>query len=79
MICIGCKPNDSVAALIDKVYGDLHSISDWSDWEKYIVERAILTPLNQDVDEINAYISNAYFKDENGQPIECIHITVLMM
>ena len=69
-LCVGCKVNDSVSALIDKVYGDLHSISNWNDREKYIIERAILTPLNQDVDEINAYISNTYFKDENGQPIE---------
>lgn len=34
------------------------------------MEYRILTPLNQDVDEKNAYISNIYFKGENGNSVD---------
>ena len=47
--CIGCKENEDIATLIKKGYGEIHSIHTTTDRTNYIVERAIVTPLNKDV------------------------------
>jgi len=47
--CIGCKENEDIATLIKKVYGEIHSIHTTTDRTNYIVEHAIVTPLNKDV------------------------------
>jgi len=69
-LCIGCKMNeDIISTLIKKVYGEIHSIQNTTDRTKYIVERAIVTPLNKDVDIINEYIGKTYFKNEDGSSV----------
>ena len=68
--CVGCKPNDDMQILIDRVFGDLQTIHDWNERMTYIVERAILTPLNKDVDIINNYIGKKCVTNEDGTPIQ---------
>ena len=68
-MCIGCMPGDSVTSLLDSIYGNLNSIQDWNAKADYIVDRAILTPLNDDVDIINNYMGETYLKEKDGSPI----------
>jgi hypothetical protein len=68
-MCIGCMPQDSVSTLIDTIYGDINSTMDWNARAEYIMERAILTPLNEDVDAINREISSSYLKNIDGSSI----------
>ncbi len=49
-----------VANLIKEVYGTLSSIVEYAARSTYIIERAILTPLNKDVDELNKLINDKY-------------------
>ena len=59
-------PQDSVSTLIDTIYGD---IKDWDARAEYTMERAILTPLNEDIDTINREISSNYLKNIDGSSI----------
>ena len=71
-ICVGCMPDDDKVALFDAIYGHVNSIPDWNARAEYIVERAILTPLNDDVDSINNDIAHRYLKNPDGSPINII-------
>ena len=64
-ICVGCRPGDEKIALLDAMYGNLNNmIQDWDARADYIIEqRAILTPLNDDVDSINKGIAHIYIKN----------------
>ena len=68
-MCIGCRHQDTVSTLIDAIYGDLNTIMDWDDRAQYIMERGILTPLNEDVDAINKEISSTFLKNNDGSSI----------
>ena len=68
-MCIGCRHQDTVSTLIDSIYGDLNNIWDWDDRAQYIMERGILTPLNEDVDAINIEISSTFLKNNDGSSI----------
>jgi ATP-dependent DNA helicase PIF1 len=49
-----------VADLIEEVYGVLSSIVEYATRSAYIIERAILTPLNEDVDALKKLINDKY-------------------
>jgi hypothetical protein len=51
-----CYNGPTVADLIEEVYGALSSIVEYAARSVYIIERAILTPLNEDVDALNKLI-----------------------
>ena len=52
ILCSGGR-DATVQQLITDVYGDLHSIPAGPQRDAFIVERAVLTPLNADVDTVN--------------------------
>ena len=52
-----------------EVYGELNGIQDWMDRAEYIMHRAILTPLNSDVDAINKEISTRFLRNTDGSAI----------
>ncbi len=45
---------------MDEVYGDLGRFTDLQSRNEHIIQRAILTPLNENVDSINAAIMNRF-------------------
>jgi hypothetical protein len=49
-----------VVDLIEEVYGILSSIVEYTARSAYIIEHAILTPLNEDVDALNKLINDKY-------------------
>jgi ATP-dependent DNA helicase PIF1 len=55
-----CCNGPNVADLIKEVYGALSSIVEYAARSAYIIERAILTPLNEDVDALNKFINDKY-------------------
>jgi hypothetical protein len=61
----------TVADLIEEVYGTLSSIVEYVARSAYIIERAILTPLNEDVDAFNKLINDKYvFTKHDGLPAQ---------
>jgi hypothetical protein len=58
-----CCQTEDVNDLITAIYGDLATISDPSTRQAYIVERAILTPKNVDVDVINDTMMATFNQD----------------
>jgi len=46
--------------MVDEVYGDLDRFTDSQSRNEHIIQRAILTPLNEDVDNINIAIMNRF-------------------
>ncbi len=66
-----CCNGPTVADLIEEVYGALSSIVEYAARSAYIIERAILTPLNEDVDALNKLINDKYaFTKHNGSPAQ---------
>ncbi len=64
-----CCNGPTVADLIEEVYGVLSSIIEYAARSTYIIERAILTPLNEDVDALNKLINDKYaFTKHDGSP-----------
>ncbi len=64
-----CCNGPIVADLIEKVYGTLSSIVEYAARSAYIIERVILTPLNEDVDALNKLINDKYaFTKHDGSP-----------
>jgi len=60
-----------VADLIEEVYGALSSIVEYAARSAYIIEHAILTPLNEDVDALNKLINDKYaFTKHDGSPAQ---------
>jgi hypothetical protein len=68
-MCIGCMPQDTIATLIERIYGRINDIPNSEDCTKYIMERAILTPLNEDVDAINKEITTNIVQQIDGSSI----------
>jgi len=66
-----CCNGPTVADLIEEVYGALSSIVEYVARSTYIIERAILTPLNEDVDALNKLINDKYaFTKHDGWPTQ---------
>jgi hypothetical protein len=66
-----CCNGPIVADLIEEVYGALSSIVEYVARSAYIIERAILTPLNEDVDALNKLINDKYaFTKHDGSPAQ---------
>jgi hypothetical protein len=63
-----CRNGPTVADLIEEVYGAL-SIIEYATRSAYIIEHAIFTPLNEDVDALNKLINDKYaFTKHDGSP-----------
>jgi ATP-dependent DNA helicase PIF1 len=66
-----CYNGPTVAHLIEEVYGALSSIVEYATRSTYIIERAILTPLNENVDALNKLINDKYvFTKHDGLPAQ---------
>ncbi len=66
-----CCNGPAVADLIEEMYGALSSIVEYATRSAYIIERAILTPLNEDVDALNKLINDKYaFTKHDGSPAQ---------
>jgi hypothetical protein len=55
-----CCQGDTIDSLVDEVYGDLGRFTDSQSRNEHIIQRAISTPLNEDVDNINTAIMNRF-------------------
>jgi hypothetical protein len=55
-----CCQGDTIDSLVDEVYGDLGRFTDSQSRNEHIIQKAILTPLNEDVDSINTAIMNQF-------------------
>jgi ATP-dependent DNA helicase PIF1 len=55
-----CCQGDTIDSLVDEVYDDLGRFTDSQSCNEHIIQRAILTPLNEDVDNINIAIKNRF-------------------
>jgi hypothetical protein len=55
-----CCQGDTIDSLVDEVYDDLGYFIDSQSHNEHIIQRAILTPLNEDVDSINTAIMNRF-------------------
>jgi ATP-dependent DNA helicase PIF1 len=55
-----CCQGDTIDSLVDEVYGNLGCFTDLQSRNEHIIQRAILTPLNEDVDSINTAIMNRF-------------------
>ncbi len=55
-----CCQGDTIDSLVDEVYGDLGRFTDSLSRNDHIIERAILTSLNEDVDIVNTAIMNRF-------------------
>jgi ATP-dependent DNA helicase PIF1 len=57
---------------VDEVYGDLGYFTDSQSHNEHIIQRTILTPLNEDVDSINTAIMNRFdLTTPDGTPTQC--------
>jgi hypothetical protein len=69
--CYISRDSDLAALLIEEVYGALSSIVEYAARSAYIIERAILTPLNENVDALNKLINDTYaFTKHDGSPAQ---------
>jgi ATP-dependent DNA helicase PIF1 len=65
-----CCNGPTMADLIKEMYGAL-SIVEYDARSAYIIERAILTPLNENVDSLNKLINDKYaFTKQDGSPAQ---------
>ncbi len=55
-----CCQGDTIDSLVDEVYGNLGHFTDSQSRNEHIIQRAILTLLNKDVDNINTAIMNRF-------------------
>ncbi len=55
-----CCQGDTIDSLVDEVYGDLGCFTYSQSHNEHIIQRAILTPLNEEVDSINTAIMNRF-------------------
>jgi hypothetical protein len=55
-----CCQGDTIDNLVDEVYDNLGRFTDSQSRNEHIIQRAILTPLNEDVDNINTAIMNRF-------------------
>jgi hypothetical protein len=68
-----CYNGPTMANLIEEVYGTLSSIVEYAARSAYIIERAIFTPLNEDVDALNKLINLIYKSNSGGV---CLSVSV---
>jgi hypothetical protein len=67
-----CCQGDTIDSLVDEVYGDLGRFTDSQSRNEHIIHKAILTPLNEDVDSINTAIMNWFnLTTHDGPPTKC--------
>ncbi len=55
-----CCQGDTIDSLVDEVYGNLGRFINSQSCNEHIIQRAILTSLNEDVDSINIAITNRF-------------------
>jgi len=55
-----CCQGDTINNLVDEIYSDLDCFTYSQSRNEHIIQRAILTPLNEDVDNINTAIMNRF-------------------
>jgi ATP-dependent DNA helicase PIF1 len=55
-----CCQGDTIDSLVDEVYGDLGCFTNLQSRNEHIIQRAILTTLNEDIDSINTTIMNRF-------------------
>jgi hypothetical protein len=55
-----CLPGDNVDDLLRHIYSELTNIQDSVQRQQYLIERAILTPLNDDVNSLNERILHMF-------------------
>jgi hypothetical protein len=55
-----CCQGDTIDSLVDEVYDDLGRFTDSKSRNEHIIQKAILTPLNEDDDNINTAILNRF-------------------
>jgi hypothetical protein len=55
-----CCQGDTIDSLVDEVYSDLGRFTVSQSRNEHIIQRAILIPLNKDVDSINTAIMNRF-------------------
>ncbi len=55
-----CCQGDTIDSLVDEVYGNLGRFINSQSCNEHIIQRAILTVLNEDVDSINIAIMNRF-------------------
>jgi ATP-dependent DNA helicase PIF1 len=66
-----CCQGDTIDSLVDEVYNDFGCFRDSQSCNEHIIQRAILTPLNEDVDSINTAIMNRFdFTTPDGTPTQ---------
>ncbi len=66
-----CCQGDTINSLVDEVYDDLGRFTDSQSHNEHIIQRAILTPLNEDVDSINTAIMNRFdLTTPDGPPVQ---------
>jgi len=66
-----CCQGDTIDSLVDEVYGDLSRFTDSQSHNEHIIQRAILTPLNKDVNSINTAIMNQFdLTTHDGPPTQ---------
>jgi ATP-dependent DNA helicase PIF1 len=66
-----CCNGPTVSDLIEELYGALASIVEYAARSAYIIERAILTPLNENVDALNKLINDKYaFTKHDASPAQ---------
>jgi hypothetical protein len=64
-----CCQGDTINSLVDEIYNDLGCFIDSQSRNEHIIQRAILTPLNEDVNSINTTIMNRFdFTTPDGPP-----------
>jgi len=75
-----CCNGPTVAYLIEEVYGVFLSIVEYVARSAYIIERAILTPLNEDVDHsINSSMTNMHSQSTMARPHNTTCITARIL
>jgi ATP-dependent DNA helicase PIF1 len=66
-----CCNGSTMTDLIEEMYSALSSIVEYAARSAYIIECAILTPLNEDVDALNKLINDKYaFTKHDGSPTQ---------
>jgi hypothetical protein len=66
-----CCQGDTIDSLVDEVDGDLGGFTDLQSHNEHIIQKAILTHLNEDVDNINTAIMNRFdFTTPDGTPAQ---------
>jgi hypothetical protein len=63
-----CCQGDTIDSLVDEVYGNLGRFTDSQSRDEHIIQRAILPPLNEDVDNNTAIMNRFDLTTHDGPP-----------